>query len=463
MTQPTPQDDTPSPASAADPAGATGRVARAASGVGVGTGRHGGMAVGADAAEPGGRMDARVGRLGERAGAVTGRLAPWVLGAAVALASLATMESYLQMLFPVPGRQPALWFQALVVAFCLGSGVAAGVARRWRLPLYVMAAVGWAWLALWPAVIAAAYYAGTRLRRWTHLLAFGAATVAVTVVSIVVSVALGGVRAITTGTFPNVVILLAGIVGLPLALGRWVSARRRAAAALRDRAARLEREQHARTEQARAQERTRIAREMHDVVAHRVSLMVLHAGGLEVGATDPRTVETAALIRGIGRDALTDLRDVLGVLRSPGPDGAAAAASAPQPTLADLDGLLDQSRRLGVTITRRDDGEPRPLSAIVERTVYRIVQEALTNVHKHAADAVTEVALRYSPAHLEVAVHNAAPRASPADPPPGAGLGLNGIRERAELLGGTLEAGRAPDGGFSVRASLPTDTDGGSR
>ena len=405
-----------------------------------------------------------VGRAVERVRVAADRVAPWALGGVVALVSLATMESYLQVLFPVPERQPALWLQALVVAFCLGSGVAAGVARRWRWPLYVMAAVGWAWLALWPAVIAATYYAGTRMRRWTHLLALGAVTLAVTAVSIVVSVALGGVRAITTGAFPNVVILLAGIVGLPLALGLWVSARRRAGEALRDRAARLEREQHARTEQARAQERTRIAREMHDVVAHRVSLMVLHAGGLEVGATDPRTVETAALIRGIGRDALTDLRGVLGVLRSPDPDGAATtAAPAPQPTLADLDGLLDQSRRLGVTVTRRGDGEPRPLSAIVERTVYRIVQEALTNVHKHAADAATEVALRYRPSHLEVAVHNAAPPAAPADPPPGAGLGLNGVRERIELLGGTLDAGGTPDGGFAVRASLPTDAEDTSR
>jgi signal transduction histidine kinase len=227
-----------------------------------------------------------------------------------------------------------------------------------------------------------------------------------------------------------------------------VNARRRAVAALRDRAERLEREHHARTEQARAQERTRIAREMHDVVAHRVSLMVLHAGALEVGTDDEGTVEAAALIREIGREALGDLRGVLGVLRSGGD------ATAPQPTLADLDRLLDQTRGLGIRVTRRDEGETRPLPELVERTAYRIVQEGLTNVHKHAGDASTDVVLRYLPAGFEVAVRNG-PAPPPVDPLPGAGLGLSGLRERVGLLGGEFEARREPDGGFGVVARLP--------
>lgn len=388
------------------------------------------------------------------------RLGPWLAGAAVALASLAALESHIPQLFPAAGRHAGAGFQVLVVAFCLASGVAAGFARRVRWPLYAVASVGWIWLALWPAVIVAAYFAGVTLRRWTHVLAFGAAALAVTGVSVAVSNALGGVRAITTGTFPNVAILLAGLAGLPLATGLWVSARRQAIAALRDRAARLEREQHARAEQARAQERTRIAREMHDVVAHRVSLMVLHAGALEVGAAGPEAAEAGALIRGIGREALTDLRGVLGVLREP--DGDAPApddAPVPQPTLADLDRLLDRTRELGIHVGHRREGAPRPLPAIVERTAYRIVQEALTNVHKHAGDASADVLLRYRAADLEIEVRNGPGAHSPVRLP-GGGLGLAGLRERVGLLGGAFTAGPGADGGFTLRAVLPDSEPG---
>jgi signal transduction histidine kinase len=351
------------------------------------------------------------------------------------------------LLFPLAADRRAVWIHPLVLALCVMSGVAAGVARRRRWPVFAMAAVGWVWVALWPVPIVASYYAGTALRR-AYLPAFGLAALAVTGVSIGASAAVGGVRYVTTGTFPNIVVLFAVLVALPLATGLWVNARRRAVAALRDRAERLEREHHARTEQARAQERTRIAREMHDVVAHRVSLMVLHAGALEVGTDDEGTVEAAALIREIGREALGDLRGVLGVLRSGGD------ATAPQPTLADLDRLLDQTRGLGIRVTRHDEGDTRPLPELVERTAYRIVQEGLTNVHKHAGDASTDVVLRYLPAGFEVAVRNG-PAPPPADPLPGAGLGLSGLRERVGLLGGEFEARREPDGGFGVVARLP--------
>jgi signal transduction histidine kinase len=354
------------------------------------------------------------------------------------------------VLFPLATGH-ATWIRSLGVAFCIASGVAAGLARHRRWPVFALAAAGWVWLVLWPAPIVASYYAGTTLRR-AFVVAFGVAALAVTGASIAVSVAIGGVRYITTGTFPNIGILFAVLVGLPLATGLWVNARRQAVEALRDRAERLEHEQRARTEQARAQERTRIAQEMHDVVAHRVSLMVLHAGALEVGAGDERTAEAAGLIRGIGREALTDLRNVLGVLRSP----YVVDATAPQPTLADLDRLLDQTRSLGIHVSRRDEGAPRPLPELVERTAYRIVQEGLTNVHKHAGGASTDVVLRYLRDGFEVAVRNG-PGSAPAERLPGAGLGLSGLRERVGLLGGEFEACPAPDGGFGVVARLPAE------
>ncbi|MEU1387168.1 MULTISPECIES: histidine kinase [unclassified Nonomuraea] len=187
---------------------------------------------------------------------------------------------------------------------------------------------------------------------------------------------------------------------------------------------------------------------MHDVVAHRVSLMVLHAGALEVNAPDARTAEAAALIGGVGREALTNLREVLGVLRSPDP------VRGPQPTLADLDRLLDQSRALGIVVNRHDEGRPRPLPPTAERTAYRVVQEALTNVHKHAGDAETDVYVRYRPAELEVLVRNGSSAVADGDLP-GSGWGLVGLRERVELAGGRLAAGPRDEGGFQVLAGIP--------
>ncbi|MFI7537947.1 sensor histidine kinase [Streptosporangium sp. NPDC049376] len=148
------------------------------------------------------------------------------------------------------------------------------------------------------------------------------------------------------------------------------------------------------------------------------------------------------------RQALTNLREVLGVLRSSDP------VRGQQPTLADLDRLLDQSRALGSVVSRHDEGEARPLAPTAERTAYRVVQEALTNVHKHAGGAETEVHLRYRATELEVLVRN---RPSTADGGlPGSGWGLVGLRERVELVGGRLEAGPRAQGGFQVLAGIPT-------
>ncbi|GLU48894.1 sensor histidine kinase [Nocardiopsis ansamitocini] len=239
---------------------------------------------------------------------------------------------------------------------------------------------------------------------------------------------------------------------LPLVLGLWVGTRRQLVDNLRDRAARLEREQNLKAETAIAAERTRIAREMHDVVAHRVSLMVLHAGGLEVSAGDDATVRTAGLIRTTGREALAELREILGVLRD---DQTAGAPTAPQPMLSDLAKLINDSRAAGVEVRWRTTGTPRPLAAQLERTAYRVVQEALTNVAKHAPNSPASLRLDYGSCDLEVVVVNDPPSTGAKESPPSSGYGLAGLRERVTLAGGTLAAGPHPDGAWQVRAVLP--------
>jgi signal transduction histidine kinase len=270
-----------------------------------------------------------------------------------------------------------------------------------------------------------------------------------------------GVSATSTATILVTILVL----GLPALLGLWIGTRRALVASLREKAARLEREQHLKADQAKVHERARIAREMHDVVAHQVSLMVLHAGALEVSLTDTAAAQQASLIRQTGREALEELRQILGVLRDP----AGGPLLDPQPTLADLDSVVQQSRDISLEVALVVEGDRRALPATVERTTYRLVQEALTNVHKHAANAATEVNLRYEPARVEVIVRNARPGRPPgADGSvpsgslpggslPGAGHGLLGLRERVTLLGGTFAAGPRLDGGFEVRASIPTE------
>ncbi|MBE3001071.1 sensor histidine kinase [Nocardiopsis sp. HNM0947] len=241
---------------------------------------------------------------------------------------------------------------------------------------------------------------------------------------------------------------------VPTLLGLWVGTRRQLVERLQERAARLEREQHLMAEQAITGERTRIAREMHDVVAHRVSLMVLHAGGLEVSTQDPHTVETAGLIRTTGREALAELRGILGVLRDGETD---TAPTAPQPVLSDLDRLLEEWRGAGMDLRREDTGNTHiPVPQAAQRTAYRVIQEGLTNVAKHATGARVTVHLHRGADRVEAEVANT-PAPAPVNPPPGSGYGLAGLRERVTLAGGSLSAGPCPDGGWRMRAIVPTD------
>lgn len=244
------------------------------------------------------------------------------------------------------------------------------------------------------------------------------------------------------------------VLGTFVAVGAYTGTRRDLVASLRDRAETAEAERELRAEQARLAERARIAQEMHDVLAHKVSLIALHAGGLEVDkAKEPATVErVAGVIRETARQAMEDLREVLGVLRRDvSVDGADLA---PVPKAADLDRLVQDSRSAGVSVSA-DIALPEDLPESLGRTTYRIVQEALTNVHKHARGAATSVLVGgTADSGLTVRVTNVRPVAA-GSLLPGSGAGLVGLRERVGLAGGRITAGPGPDGGWRVEAWLP--------
>jgi len=327
-----------------------------------------------------------------------------------------------------------------VFPLALLSGATAVVVRRWTWPLCAVAVVGWLSYSFWPPMMVASYYAALRWRiRWAVVLYL------VVSVALVVFPIVAGTQTVINGVRFGAIFIPLMII-FPFAAGLWARTRRQLIDELRARNATL-------AAQARAEERTRIAREMHDVVAHRVAMIVLHAGGLEVSATDERTVQEAALIRTTGREALNELRHVLGVLREPG------AAPSAQPLPVNLDELAAQTRLAGASVGLRTEGDLADLPAPVTRSVYRLVQEALTNVVKHAPGAHAEVSLHRESGSLEVTVVNGPPTRR-AVAMPSSGLGLIGLRERIDLLGGEFEAGRLPDGGFRVSARLPVDGDG---
>ncbi|MFH9732827.1 sensor histidine kinase [Streptomyces sp. NPDC017260] len=212
------------------------------------------------------------------------------------------------------------------------------------------------------------------------------------------------------------------------------------------------------------EERGRIARELHDVVAHHMSVISIQAQVAPLLVENPsdELKENLAGIRQNALEALTELRRVLGVLRSEHPDapamsgGGDVAPHAPQPTLDRLDALVENIRAAGLTVTTETSGTRRPLPPGVELSAYRIVQEALSNVLRHAPGATARVHLTYLPIGLRVDVTNTRPQRAPA-PSDGAGHGLLGMRERVAMLDGTLTACSLPDGGYQVAAFLPTD------
>jgi signal transduction histidine kinase len=242
--------------------------------------------------------------------------------------------------------------------------------------------------------------------------------------------------------------------------GMYIGSRRELMWTLRDRAERAEAEQALRVEQGQLNERARIAREMHDVLGHRISLIAMHAGALayRTDLTAAETHHTAELIQSTSHEALTDLRQVLGVLR----DGdAGAAGERPQPTFGDLSALVLEAEGAGMRIQYDDhvvDSTEMPDQ--VGRTAYRIVQEALTNVRKHAPGVTVMVQMTGSPAEgVSIRIRNPARSEPPSRgvPAPGAGLGLVGLGERAKLAGGSLTTQRV-DGSFELTGWLPWRT-----
>ncbi|QCX74679.1 Sensor histidine kinase LiaS [Streptomyces sp. YIM 121038] len=203
------------------------------------------------------------------------------------------------------------------------------------------------------------------------------------------------------------------------------------------------------------EERTRIARELHDVVAHHMSLISLQADAAPYRVPDPPPELAAAFasIRANALEGLAELRQLLGLLRADAP-GASTAATAPQPSLAALDTLLAHVRAAGLPVAVRVDGDRRPLPPGVELSAYRIIQEALSNTLRHAPGAEAAVELSYAPTALRLCVTNG-PAAVAAAPAPGGGHGLTGMRERAAMLEGDLAAGPLPGGGWEVTAVLP--------
>jgi signal transduction histidine kinase len=239
---------------------------------------------------------------------------------------------------------------------------------------------------------------------------------------------------------------------IALVAGRAVRVRSQLTEELHEAAVQAEEEHEAELARAAAEERRRIAREMHDVVAHSVSVMVVQAGGARrILQQDPeRAIDAAVHIEETGRAALVEMRRLLGMLGA-GED----AARAPQPTLAALDSLVRRSREAGLRVELTVLGEPRSLPAGIDLAAYRVLQEGLTNALRHAGGSPAEITVRWAPDALELAVSDRGRGPSG----PGGGHGLVGMQERVRLYGGELWTGRRTGGGFEIRARIPLETE----
>ena len=253
----------------------------------------------------------------------------------------------------------------------------------------------------------------------------------------------------------------ADLVFTPLLFGiGWLAGfalRERAteAEAAEERAAQAERERETAARLAVAEERARIARELHDIVAHSVSVMVLQIGAIRHKLPEAQA-EDKDLLQGVeetGRSALTEMRRLLGAMRRAGED----PALTPQPGLDRLDALADEVGRAGLPVRLHREGDPVPVPRAVDLSAYRIIQEGLTNALKHARATGADVTLRYAADGLQLEVRDNGAGPTSSD---GLGHGLVGIRERVKIYGGEMTAGPAPDGGFVLSATLPLERDG---
>jgi signal transduction histidine kinase len=335
------------------------------------------------------------------------------------------------------------------LALDLSLGVVAFVVvfsrRRWPVPVAVLtgALSAFSGVAAGPAVLAAVSVATSR--RWGQLATVGLVSLAAGQTVVQVHPVQGSEPYWLTLTVNAV--FTAAVLGW----GMYIGSRRELVWTLRNRAERAEAEQELRAAQSRSNERERIAREMHDVLAHRISQISMHAGALSFrdDLTADEMRDSAGVIQTKAHEALTDLRGVLGVLR----DESGELTHAPLPTYADVRALVEEARRSGMSVTFDDrlDGD-QPVPDAAGRTVYRIVQEGLTNAHKHAPGSTLTIELSGSPTDgIDVVLRNPLGFGSTT---PGSGLGLVGLTERAELRGGRLEHGR--DGSaFVLRGWIP--------
>jgi signal transduction histidine kinase len=353
-----------------------------------------------------------------------------------------------------------LWLRALLPLL-----IGAPLVLRRRAPL-------WMWTAIWAGIALQSLLAQGRYAEWLHL-EFGPypeTPVAFTFVLFAGAYALGAhasLRRAAAGLILAIPVVdeISHHGGLGLALndggsgaavtkamlqlaafclvGVLVRARRQADWMAARSAARQRQ-----AEQAAAAERARIARELHDIIAHHLSVVVLHAAGAQaVGRADPATLEE---IEHSGRQALTETRRLFGVLREPGEE----TGRAPQPGISELPALAGRLRAAGLEISLSIDGDHTALPPAVNLSAYRIVQEALTNVLKHAGPARAEVTVDCTDIAVTIEVTDDGP-GNPAPPAPGGGQGLAGMRERVAVFGGNLRAAPRPGGGFTVCAWLP--------
>ena len=337
------------------------------------------------------------------------------------------------------------WF-ALDLAIGVACFVAVTQRRRWPVAVALLTNVIGAvsGSASGPAVLATVSLATRRQLR---------EIIPVAAISLVSAFVLDLVNPITQDPLLLTTPILIAAIAVVVGWGMYIGSRRELLATLRERAETAESEQAARVAQARTAERSRIAREMHDVLAHRISMVTMHAGALAYrdDLTPDQVRETAGIIQENSHQALVELRQVLGVLRE---DPGDADPERPQPSAVDLPGLVDDARDAGMNISA-DLGPVDSIPDLLGRTAYRVVQEGLTNARKHAPDTLVTVALAGGPDDgLTIAVRNPIRVGSSLDVPT-SGLGLMGLAERATLAGGRLRHGVTADREFTLTAWLP--------
>jgi signal transduction histidine kinase len=367
----------------------------------------------------------------------TSRLFDLCLGLGLALISLPGVligregPRVVVLVFSLALSLPLIWRRrAPIVVFAL---IAAVAFVQWTQGIILFPDI---------ALLIAFYTVAAReSRRWTF----------VTAAALEFGVLLATIRWSTRHSALLEFVLLSGMATAAGVIGNNTRVRRAYLAEVEERAARLELERDQQAQLASAAERARIAREMHDIVAHNLSVLIALADGasLTVAANPTRAAQAMAEVSATGRTALAEMRRVLGVLR----EDERPAALRPAPSLANLDGLIAQMRRTGLTTSLVTEGRPRELEAGLELSIYRLVQEALTNTLKHATDAhEASVFVRFGASSVDVEVIDDGVVASTVTLADGAGHGIAGMRERAAAYGGAIEAGTLVNGGWRVRA-----------